>query len=173
MGKLVQFQTATPRKIAAILGKVRSLLVVFPGLRVLSNDLQHFVAWASRKGWDTPQVLPPSVKSEILECSSFINEWKGRNFVQDPTRWLASDASDYALGGLDVFSGLCTQDFFRTENYLHINIKELKGRATTLMARFIDGLIVSFENRGSLMTLDSGILRIFRSSISDARRWHV
>ena len=48
-----------PRKMAAILGQVRSFLVALPFLRALTDSLVQFVKDVQPQGWDAMGQIPP------------------------------------------------------------------------------------------------------------------
>ena len=60
LGKLVTHSTMSPRKIAAILGVVRSFLTAMPFLRAFNNHMLAFIELQSQFSWDSPLRVPPS-----------------------------------------------------------------------------------------------------------------
>ena len=73
LGQLLTRMHASPRKLTSVLGKVRSHLVCFPGLRVLSDHLVSLVQTASFVGYGTG--LP---KPQVRMCKSYLSSWEGR-----------------------------------------------------------------------------------------------
>ena len=101
MGILVSHAFMTPSKVAAILGRVRSLLPALPALRCCSDHLVNFVNSSTLVGWDSPLPAPPSLKSQVLETKHLLTNWPGRVFHISPSLQvlhLASDASHVARG---------------------------------------------------------------------------
>ena len=62
------------RAASSILGKVRSLLVCFPGLRLLTDHLMAFTQLAHKFGYHCS--LP--VREQALLCKDFLSSWAGR-----------------------------------------------------------------------------------------------
>ena len=124
---------ATCRKVASILGRVRSGLFALPALRAFSDELVAFVNLHTKFGWDTPLQLPPSIRTQVPELRELLLSWPGRKFVTGATATkIFSDASDAGRGGLNPLSGQYVQDFWRTERGLHINMKELSAAIATV-----------------------------------------
>ena len=56
LGKLVTHSQLTPRKVAAILGTVRSFLTALPFLRAFTDQICAFVKLQEEEGWDSKSV---------------------------------------------------------------------------------------------------------------------
>ena len=83
----------------AILGRFQSP----PPLRAFT-DLQ-FVRRVDNVGWDMPCVVPIKLKNQLRAITSLLHSRPGRRFVtsnQQPQKHLASDATLFAWGGLNV-----------------------------------------------------------------------
>jgi hypothetical protein len=134
LGKLVTHQQMTPRKMAAILGQVRSFLVALPFLRAFTDQMVHFVDLHRQSGgWDHPHPLPKDLVHQIREVKQCLEDWPGRAFVRvRPSRNLHSDSSQVAWAGLDVHNGTLVQDWWRENRALHINVKELRAAVFTV-----------------------------------------
>ena len=137
-GKVLLATCMTPRKVAAILGRFRSLLPAMPSLRAFTDLLVRFVSQVNDVGWDTPCVVPSALKEQVREITGLLREWPGRKFRSAPlhttTRHLASDATPVAWGGLDVNDPRhVVHDFWRL-NQAHINDKELIAAVNTTMS---------------------------------------
>ena len=74
LAKLIRLTHATPRKVAAILGKVRSALFALPALRAFTDALVAFVNHHQHVGWDKVLPLPLLLKAELLQ----VGGWVGR-----------------------------------------------------------------------------------------------
>ena len=78
LGKLITHSHLSPRKMAAILGTVRSFLTALPFLRAFTDQLCQFVKLQERWGWDSKQPLPPCLQSQLVEIRSLLETWPGR-----------------------------------------------------------------------------------------------
>ena len=125
LGKLVCHGTLSCRKMAAILGQVRSFLTAMPFLMAFTDKMLLFVRRHQFIGWDHPLEVPSELRQEVLDVNHLMMSWAGRVFQgQCTVRSLASDSSNLAWGGLDTSSGLSVQDYWREKSGLHINVKE-------------------------------------------------
>ena len=112
LGKLVTHQTLSPRKMAAILGVVRSFLHAMPFLRAFTGQMLKFVHQHSQVGWDTPLQVPTELKLQVQEISQLMLTWKGRTFGRKvPVRTFHSDSSSYGWAGLEVGTKNQVHDF--------------------------------------------------------------
>jgi hypothetical protein len=136
LGKIVTKSHMSVRKVAAILGKVRSLLPALPSLRGFTDLLLGFVKNHQGEGWDSVHPLPLGLKTEVTIVSSLVREWPGRRFLSPspPNRHLASDSADYGWGGVDITEKRVVHDFWFHRHALHINRKELDAAIATTMA---------------------------------------
>ena len=104
-GKVFQSPVMTPCKMAAILGRLRSLLPAMPALRAFTDMLVQFVRKVNNVGWDTRCVVPIQLKDQVRAITGLLHSSPGRRFVtsnQQPKRHLAPDATLFAWGGLNV-----------------------------------------------------------------------
>ena len=92
LGKLVTHNAVSSRKMAAILGAVRSFLTAIPPLRVFSDEMANFIAKHSPAGWDVPHLVPTDLQNQVRQLKQFLQDWPGRPFEQTPHRKLHSDA---------------------------------------------------------------------------------
>ena len=134
IGKLVTKFDMSLRQAACVLGKVRSLLVVFPALRIFTDALAAWVQTAHDMGYDFVSVVPSDVKAQARECKQLLQDWSGRHFDTAVTRQVASDASDHELGGIDLQCGRIVHDYFMQFLSLHINAKELMPSEYTVLS---------------------------------------
>ena len=133
LGKLVTFSSMTPRKMAAILGTVRSFLTAMPFLRAFTNHMLSFVDLHSSRGWDCQLPIPPILKAEVLRIKDLMISWSGRLFQGHcPVRTLHSDSSSHGWAGVDLTGKKAIQEFWRDQGGLHINIKELTAALHTV-----------------------------------------
>ena len=133
LGKLVTRDQVSLRAASSILGKVRSLLVCFPGLRLLTDHLMAFTQLAHKFGYDCSLPVPSIVREQALLCKEFLSSWAGRAMLGvEPSVRVATDATDLELGAIDLSNHERTVHAY-TDPALHINVKEI--RASTLGVR--------------------------------------
>ena len=126
LGKLVTKDNLSCRKMASILGQVRSFLVALPFLRAFTDTMCQFVNVSTQKGWNYQQNVPSTLKDQLKEIKIVLDNWEGRPFSSNPQQELHSDSSTQAWGGLDPKSGLFVKDFKRPDSIFHINVKSFK-----------------------------------------------
>ena len=101
LGKLVTHVSLTPRKMAAILGTIRSFLTAFPFLRAFTDQLVNFIKFQEQGGWDSPRPLSTDLQQQVREIKDILESWPGRTMGErPPTRHLHSDASGVGWGGV-------------------------------------------------------------------------
>lgn len=133
LGKMVTHPFLSCRKMAAILGAVRSFLTALPMLRSFTDAMMAFVRKHTHVGWDTPLLVPENLRTEVLNLKQTLLQWPGRSFVQAPAqKTLHSDSSQFAWGGVNVKTRECVQEFWRSAQTLHINVKEMLAAVRTL-----------------------------------------
>lgn len=143
LGKLLTLRTISCRKVAAILGQVRSFLTALPALRAFTDHLVAFTNKHAATGWDTNLTIPGDLQEQVKEVGLILASWKGRRFEGDKeTREIYSDSSNYGWGALETQSGNQVQDFWRSEMGLHINIKELKAAVAAVQSLAHPGEVV-------------------------------
>jgi hypothetical protein len=174
-GKLVRKKMLTCRKMAAILGSVRSFLMALPFLRAFSDQMVRFVARHRHIGWDSPSPVPLEIADQVRELHFLTTSWAGRPFYEQPIRKLFSDASLHGWGGLDPASGACVQEFWRSQTHLHINVKELQAALDTVrsLARPGDRVICHVDNlvAYSYLQKQGGRLPAFNRLMRPFLRW--
>ena len=152
-GKILTSRCLTPRKVAAILGRFRSLLPAMPALRAFTDLLVNFVCLHQRYGWDAYLPVPDALKEQVISVSTILKEWPGRPFLQTPpptALHLASDSTPWGWGGLDLAApSRIVQDFW-TFNTTHINHKELEAAIHTTMS-------LSKPNTCVLLDIDNSV----------------
>ena len=147
LGKFVKKTVMSKRQVAAILGQVRSNLVAMPFLRAFTGLLVKFLAESSNHPWDSKHIIPNTIKDQLKEVKFLLENWSGRNFPQNPTRFLHSDSSTHGWGGLDIQNGNFIQEFWRDMEGppLHINKKELIAAINTIKSLSKEGETVSLS----------------------------
>ena len=125
----------TLRKMASILGSIRSCLPAVPFLRAFTDQMLVFVNRAPELGWDHKMLIPELIKEQLREYKQLMLEWDGRKFLDKlPSVTLHSDSSQWAWAGLKVNTQEIVQDFWREEASQHINWKELKAAIFTVQS---------------------------------------
>ena len=135
-GKLLTNVHMTPRKMAAILGRFRSLLPALPALTAFTDLLVTFVGKHRMLGWDTACPIPFNLKEQVRSMKNFLLSWPSNPFsgnVHQHTRALGSDSTSFAWGGLDTQSKAVVHDFWRLDES-HINLKKLQASIHTIMS---------------------------------------
>ena len=84
LAKLITEEAISLKSASAILGKVRSLLACFLGLRMLTDELVEFVQLAHRYGFDTVLPIPLTLKNQVLACQHHLLSWGGRPMLTPP-----------------------------------------------------------------------------------------
>ena len=131
LGKLVTHHSLTCRKVASILGQVRSYLVALPFLRLVTDQLLSFSNLHKTMGWDHAVTISHEFLQQVLELETFLHPGFGHKFFAPPSRSLHSDSSQEGWGGLDPISGSFVHDFWRHKRTLQINYKELEAAVAT------------------------------------------
>ena len=176
LGKLVTNSQITCRKMAAILGQVRSFLQALPFLRAFTDLMVHFVDQQVTQGWDKKLPIPVELKKQVVEVKELLQNWKGREFG-GPTsvRNIHSDSSTQGWGAIDLTSGQKLQDFWRSEQGLHINLKELKAAmaAVESFAKEGETIQLTVDNRVAYSYLKKGGGRLghFNSLLRPFLKW--
>ena len=133
LGKIVTKDTMTVRKMSAILGQIRSFLTALPFLRAFTDHLVLFIKNSTNWGWDHQVQIPLDLKIQLKNLTIMFQKWEGRPFLTTRLhRKMAADSSDWAWGGIDLTSGHCLQEFWRSQAGLHINVKEVLAAIHTV-----------------------------------------
>ena len=149
LGKLVTHQKMTCRRMAAILGTVRSFLYAIPTLRAFTDLMVRFVDLHLQVGWDQPQEIPQLLVDQVKQVKDLLQNWPGRPFLNStPERHLHSDASNLGWAGVDMASGNLVQEFWRGDQDMHINAKELHAAISTVksLAKSGEKVQISVDN---------------------------
>ena len=135
LGKLITKEKMSARKMAAILGTVRSFLTALPFLRAFTDQMRSFVSGHHHFGWDKNRPIPLELQEEVRSIKNLLHNWSGRQFVQRAKlKKLQSDASQIGWGGLNTQTGEKIHEFWRDQKGLHINIKELHAAIHTVQS---------------------------------------
>ena len=113
-GKILTKTCMSPRKMAAILGRFRSLVPALPSFRAFTDGMVRFVALHRRVGWDCQCLIPISLKDQVREVTNILHTWPGRPFLgklSNDVVNLASDSTLLAWGGLNVSTNEVVHDF--------------------------------------------------------------
>ena len=83
----------TVRKLAAVLGRLRSLLFALPHARLLSDHMLNLLNQYSLQGWDLQLTLSPVVHDQICSTIEILKIWRGRKFIHElPMETLFTDS---------------------------------------------------------------------------------
>lgn len=117
----------TCRKLASIIGRLRSLAFAVPHIRLLSDQLVRQLKFQLRGGWEAMAPPPPVVTQQLEQALDELLIWKGANFQRhfESTR-IYTDASDAGWGA--TLSWEDDQPLFGQfrdgDAEFHINMKE-------------------------------------------------
>ena len=146
LGKLVTHTGLSPRKMASILGTVRSFLQAMPFLRAFTDSMVQFVSRHRQHGWNATLPIPPALQDQVRSVKGLLANWHGTPMPgRVCTRHLQSDSSQTGWGGLDLLSGRFVQEYWREDQHLHINVKELRAAQDTVRSLARKGDKVSLE----------------------------
>ena len=163
LGKIVTHNHLSCRKMAAILGNVRSFLMAMPFLRAFTDNMRDFVNQNRKWGWDAVLEIPPGLQREVRDLNVLTQEWTGRSFHDKvAVRKLHSDSSNLSWAGVDIIEGTIVQEFWREKGSLHINVKELEAAVHTIksLAKPQETVHLSVDNSVSFAYLNKGGGRI-------------
>ena len=159
LGKLLTNSFLSCRKMAAILGAVRSFLMAMPFLRAFTDTMSMFVKEQTHQGWDRKLPVPDSLQEEVRELKDLLKNWAGRPFQgKVAVRQLHSDSSQTGWAGVDSRTGAVVQEFWRGQDGLHINVKELQAAINTVrsLAKPRELVHLSVDNSVSFAYLSKG-----------------
>jgi hypothetical protein len=91
LGQILVKKHLSCRKMAAVLGSLRSLLLALPFLRAFTDQFVQFVGLQKSKGWDFQCQVPQSLKDQLKEVQGLLQSWDGRPFHSQATTTLHSD----------------------------------------------------------------------------------
>ena len=99
LGKLVTHRTLTCRKVASILGQVRSYLVALPFLRLVTDQLLQFSNLHKTKGWDHGVPLADEFRQQVVELETYLHPGFARKFFT-PLREICIPTVPRRVGGV-------------------------------------------------------------------------
>jgi len=159
LGKLLTHPLLTPRKMAAILGQVRSFLTAMPFLRSFTDMMLRFIRLEKKFGWESKHKLPTEMIEEVKTLGGLMDSWKVRELEgKAPVRILHSDSSSHAWAGIDLGNQNLVQDSWRDSAGLHINVKELTAAIHTIksLARPQEKVLLCVDNSVAYHYLKKG-----------------
>ena len=174
LGKLVSHSTISSRKMACILGTVRSFLTAMPFLRAFTSHMLSFVDLHKINGWDQKHPVPLDLKEEVIKIKDLMHSWEGRQFQGIcPVREIHSDSSQEGWGGVDLTENREVQEFWRDQSGLHINIKELQAAIHSLksLARVGEHVTIAVDNSTAYSYLKKGGGRKFHLNLLMQDLW--
>ena len=147
-----------------------------PFLRAFTNNLSDFVVQHQVTGWDCKLHIPQEVKEQVISFKHLLENWSGRDFIQDiKSKNIHSDSSHFACGGIDLQKGNCVQDFWGQNKNWHINVKEINAAAHTIKSLAKPGqqINLSVDNTVAYSYLRKwgGKLEHFNSVVRDLWHW--
>jgi hypothetical protein len=145
--KVLVAKSLSCRKMASILGQIRSNITTLLFLRVFTDTLKVFSDLHHPLGWDHQVVIPGALKEQIKALKPLLLEENGRPFLATPT--LCSDSSTKGWGGLDLQSGKRLHNFWRSQLGWHINLKELSAAKDTILSLAQPGesILIQVDNQ--------------------------
>ena len=174
LGKLLTKSSISLRSAASILGKVRSLLVCFPGLRLLTDELVEFVQLSRFHGYDKRLPVPSIVQGQVKLCKVHLSSWEGRPMLGAPSnRRLAADASDTQLGATHLHTQHTAHRY--VPKHIHINLKELHASTLALQSFAQPGdivhLLVDNSTAFAYLQRQGGRLRLLNDAVREMFTW--
>jgi hypothetical protein len=171
LGKFLLKKSMAKRQVAAILGKIRSMLVALPFLRGFTDTLVRFLRLKGESPWDSKYDITEDIREQLREVRGILESWSGRCFSQAVQQRLHSDASSLGWGGIDLVSRQVLHEFWRGREG-HINMKELLaaintvkglGRPNTVVEITVDNQVVYWylAKGGGRKEEFNGLLRPF------------
>lgn len=127
LAALLTHTTPSARKLASVLGRLRSLIFALPQVRLLSDALAKQVHLQSTNSWETKAPISALVQDQMQSTMQELQEWKGRPFRHMGSQQVIySDASDLAWGAtLDLLGTQPLTGYFQDHKVQeHINYKE-------------------------------------------------
>ena len=123
VGKFLKLKLATPRKVASILGVVKSGLAGLTALRAFSDLLVNFVNQHMQVGWDVPLIVPDVLHEQIRGLKGLLMTWPGRPFLKTKNMLLLCPS-------IQIHWTLPWAGYSRVQGSLFTNFGERKGGCT-------------------------------------------
>ena len=105
------------------------------------------------------QKVTKKLQKELQEVKDLLQKWEGRQFQHRANiRKLQSDASQTGWAGVDLTENRPIQEFWRDQQGLHINIKELHAAIQTVksLAKPKEQVNLSVDNTVAYSYLKKG-----------------
>lgn len=135
IAQLLKSKLPSCRKVASVLGRLRSLIFAFPQVRLWTDLLQHHVHLQSQIGWEYRAPLPPQLGHHLKEALNALQQWKGRPLHQVlPQEAIFSDASSLGWGAVRVSGEDPIWGWFLPPVIQdHINLKETRALLESIL----------------------------------------
>ena len=117
----------TCRKIASILGQVRSYLVALPFLRLVTQKLLAFSQISTTQGWDHSIQIPKELKHEIQELRKFLEPGLGQTIQSTRKKNFAQRQFNLGLGGIGHHPGCIHSRILEEEPHFTHKSKRVDG----------------------------------------------
>ena len=126
----------TVRKLASILGTLRSLAPAVPHVRILSDIVSTLVGREARRGWDRIVVVPDKAVEQLMHTETHLRSWRGHEYIlSDHVMKIYTDASEEGWGAVvPMHPNTLAWGWFRKEKGEHINVKEFLAGVNALKA---------------------------------------
>ena len=163
LGKMVVKAAMSKRQMAAILGKIRSMLVALPFLRGFTDTLCRFLQERAEAPWDATFQVPGDIKTQLGEVRTILATWVGQQFPEKPQQHVHADASDLGWGALELGTGRVIHEFWRGSED-HINVRELLAAINAVkgLAKKASTVRLSVDNQVVYYYLSKGGGRLAR-----------
>ena len=126
--KRLQRDPSSPlRRVASVLGRIRSLLFALPQARMLSDLLVKHLKKYSDTPWENKIPLEQQIIDQLSLSSQEIYSWKGNTFIKPlDSNTIVTDASDLGWGAihLDLPPPQAQPLMGSLTLHHHINVKE-------------------------------------------------
>ena len=129
VASLLKVHNPSARKLASVLGRLRSLLFALPQIKLWTDQLAAHIHTLNQWGWEATSPLPQPIVAQLNQTIDLLQSWKGKPFVPDlPTHTLYSDASDLGWGAVsEAFPDPIAGWFLHPQLQDHINLKEARA----------------------------------------------
>ena len=91
VSRLLKMETPSARKLASVLGRLRSLLFAMPQIKLWTDQLAAHIHTLTQWGWEAQAPLPSTIVQQLHQTMDLLQSWKGKSFVQHlpPTTFTA------------------------------------------------------------------------------------
>ena len=129
VSRLLKVSNPSARKVASVLGRLRSLLFALPQIKLWTDKMAAHIQQLAQWGWEATAPLPKDIVDQLHQTMDLLQSWKGKPFVPDlPPHTLFSDASDLGWGAVsqgspDPIAGWFPPPLLQE----HISLKETRA----------------------------------------------